>query len=138
MTTDAEIKIDLKSKTKNDKHIREKLNVYESYVVASIIAGDAPKLRNCLDYKEVNINNTVNPQGTTFLHYAVSKLDGRSSELSQGSVIGALLLKGADPFIKDADGYTALDYALSLGFRNNAALIQKRIDQINAKAKKAA
>lgn len=121
--------IDLKAKVKNDRYIKENLNIYEEYVVNSISDWDSPKLRNCLDYKEVRVNSCVNTKGTTFLHYAASKQDSHSSSVKTGSILNALLNKGADPFLKDSDGLTAYDYAVSKNYSNNAIVLKSYMDK---------
>ena len=115
-----------KIKTRNDKYVKANLTEYEVYVINSISDWDAPKLRNCLVYKEhVNPNGCINEKGTTFLHYAASKQNSWTSELGGLDLLNVLLAHGADPTLKDSNGLTALDYATIKGFKNNCSILEK-------------
>jgi hypothetical protein len=122
-----------KIKTKNEKYVKDNLNDYEGYVITSILDWDAPKLRNCMRFKDkVNPNGCVNAQGTTFLHYAATKQD---CNVGSSSIIGILLDSGANPFLKDSAGLTAYDYANLKNFTRNMEIIKNHMDMLTSREK---
>ena len=115
---------DSKIKIRNEKYISSKLNVYESYVVDSILNWDTPKLRNVVVYKEVNINECINDKGVTFLHYACSKKDVYTDKRDSINIVNILIGAGANIFAQDSDGLTPKDYAQIKNHTNTLTLLK--------------
>lgn len=124
---------DSKIKIRNEKYISSKLNVYESYVVDSIAKWDAPKLRNVIVYKEININKCINDKGVNFLHYACAKQDAYTDKKDSINIINILIGAGANIFAKNSDGLTPKDYAQIKNHTNNLTLIRYAEEEINRK-----